>query len=240
LLIYLRRGDVVFQLTNSVNLSLPILLAMENILGLERSTNNKPSTSGGTIVTKQSLLSNKIGLTIAGISVGTVVFLYGAIGPFITPALRRYCLPYVPATTQQVRNVMNCLQGRTGRLVDLGSGDGRIVLEAAKHGLTSVGVELNIWLVLYSRLQAWRSTLGKEKAMFTRQDMWTVDLSAFENIVIFGTEQLMPALESKFLKELKCGSIVVACRFPLPYWKPLTTCGDGIDKVWMYQMPMKY
>jgi hypothetical protein len=47
--------------------------------------------------------------------------------PFVTPALRRICLPYVPATLDQVQNVLKGLEGRSGTLVDLGSGDGRIV-----------------------------------------------------------------------------------------------------------------
>lgn len=40
---------------------------------------------------------------------------------------------------------------RSETLVDLGSGDGRIVIEAAKKGYSAVGYELNYWLVLYSR-----------------------------------------------------------------------------------------
>lgn len=47
--------------------------------------------------------------------------------PFVTPALRRIVLPYVPATTQQVENIFLGLKGRSGTLIDLGSGDGRIV-----------------------------------------------------------------------------------------------------------------
>lgn len=47
--------------------------------------------------------------------------------PFVSPALRRVCLPYVPATNSQIENVLKALKGRSGRIVDLGSGDGRIV-----------------------------------------------------------------------------------------------------------------
>jgi len=65
--------------------------------------------------------------------------------------LSKICLPYVPATTQQVENVMTLLKGRRGPIIDLGSGDGRIVIESAKHGLPAEGIELNPWLVLYSR-----------------------------------------------------------------------------------------
>jgi len=207
---------------------------MEELLALKGSSTddqNKPKAAVSS--------PNKLGLTIAGVSVGAVLLLYGAVGPFITPALRRYCLPYVPATLKQVQNVMKCLQGRSGRLVDIGSGDGRIVLEAAKHGFTAVGVEINIWLVLYSKCQAWKRGLGKGKATFIRKDMWMYDLSRFENIVIFGTDQLMPALEKKFSEELRSGSVVVACRFPLPNWRPETIYGTGIDRVWMYRIPLK-
>lgn len=58
---------------------------------------------------------------------GTAVGLMVVCAPFVTPALRRVCLPYVPATTSQVNNVLLALRGRHGSLLDLGSGDGRIV-----------------------------------------------------------------------------------------------------------------
>ena len=56
---------------------------------------------------------------------GTTAALCALVTPFILPALRRHCLPYVPATTQQVRLVLQHAKGET--LVDIGSGDGRIV-----------------------------------------------------------------------------------------------------------------
>jgi len=48
--------------------------------------------------------------------------------PFTIPGFRRICLPYVPASDAQVQNVLLCLRnGGKRTLVDLGSGDGRIV-----------------------------------------------------------------------------------------------------------------
>lgn len=63
------------------------------------------------------------------------VFFIGGLGigltavslPFIFPFFRRVCLPYVPATDKQISNVLEALRGRSGTLIDLGSGDGRIV-----------------------------------------------------------------------------------------------------------------
>ena len=64
--------------------------------------------------------------------------------PFVTPALRRICLPYVPATTTQVDNVMKAVAGNGSvkNLIDIGSGDGRIVSDQ----LTSLPFLLLIFL----------------------------------------------------------------------------------------------
>ncbi|XP_064455364.1 ATP synthase subunit C lysine N-methyltransferase-like [Ornithodoros turicata] len=156
--------------------------------------------------------------------------------PFISPAFRRICLPYVPATDTQIRNIASVLRKRQTKvnIVDLGSGDGRVVFEAAKLGFSSaVGVELNPWLVVYSRV---RSLLHKRNAQFIRSDLWRFSLSPFSNVVIFGVEEMMSDLEKKFCAELRPGSWVVACRFPVPGLKPILTEGTGIDTVWVYEM----
>lgn len=67
------------------------------------------------------------GFLLTGAVGGTLVALYAVATPFITPALRKTCLPFVPATTKQVENVVKMLRCRRGPLVDIGSGDGRIV-----------------------------------------------------------------------------------------------------------------
>merc|ERR1711994_408219 len=113
-------------------------------------------------------------------------------------------------------------------------GDGRIVLEAARRGFKSHGVELNRVLVLYSRYAAVRAGL-RGQATFSRQDLWKSDLSKYNNVVIFGVEQMMGQLESKLEKELAQGSLVVACRFKFPTWKPVEELGTGVDTVWKYE-----
>ena len=64
-----------------------------------------------------------IGCTIGGVGVGIMVLVL----PFVTPALRRFVLPYVPATPVQLESVLGYMRGRGGKVVDLGSGDGRVV-----------------------------------------------------------------------------------------------------------------
>ncbi|XP_060533754.1 ATP synthase subunit C lysine N-methyltransferase isoform X2 [Cylas formicarius] len=170
------------------------------------------------------------GKILVGITVGLTVIC----APFISPAFRKICLPYIPATSEQLKNIVVALRGKKGTLLDLGSGDGRIVLEAAKHNFVSHGIELNPWLVLYSKFSAFKT--GHHQAKFYRNDLWKFDLSNYDNIVVFGVEQMMHKLEKKFIKECKTNCNVLACRFPLPNLVPIETIGHGIDRVWVYNI----
>nr|SVE94594.1 EOG090X0HEX [Simocephalus serrulatus] len=177
------------------------------------------------------------GLLLASITGGAAIALSVVCFPFVSPALRRVVLPYVPASTKQVENVMKALSASksTGKkLIDLGSGDGRIVLAAGQKGFQSHGVELNSVLVLYSKFAAWKQRINN--VTFSRQDLFKVDYTKYNNIVIFGVEEMMPELEALFEKSLKSSSQVIACRFPLPNWKPSNVIGEGIDTVWVYEV----
>ncbi|KAM6089291.1 ATP synthase subunit C lysine N-methyltransferase isoform 3-T3 [Chlamydotis macqueenii] len=149
---------------------------------------------------------------------GTLVALYAVVTPFVTPALRKVCLPFVPATSAQIQNVLKMLEKRSGSLVDIGSGDGRIVIAAAKRGFNAVGYELNPWLVWYSRYRAWRDGVH-QNTRFYISDLWK-----------------MPQLEKKLEEELEYSARVIACRFPFPSWIPDHTTGEGIDTVWAYDL----
>jgi len=145
------------------------------------------------------------GLIVAAVAGGSAVLLSAICLPFVTPALRKICLPYVPATTSQVNNVLKALKGRQGSLIDLGSGDGRIVHAAATAGFKSVGVELNYWLVLYSRLRSLHLGINS-LTEFRRQNMWKISLQPYNNVVIFGVDSMMGQLEEKCLLEMNSGS----------------------------------
>ncbi|XP_038626348.1 ATP synthase subunit C lysine N-methyltransferase [Tachyglossus aculeatus] len=173
------------------------------------------------------------GLLVPGVVGGTLVALYAVATPFVTPALRKICLPFVPATSTQIENVLKMLRRRSGSLVDIGSGDGRIVIAAAKEGFRAVGYELNPWLVWYSRYRAWREGVH-HTAKFYISDLWKVSFSQYTNVVIFGVPQMMLQLENKLQLELEEDSRVIACRFPFPHWTPDHITGEGIDTVWAY------
>ncbi|XP_035829357.1 ATP synthase subunit C lysine N-methyltransferase [Aplysia californica] len=176
------------------------------------------------------------GAVMLGVSGAFVAGVTAVMAPFVLPGLRRFALPYIPASSEQVSNVLRALRGRTGSLIDIGSGDGRITIAAAERGFQASGVELNRWLVWYSRWVAWRQNVHSETNFF-RRDLWKTDLSCYKNVVIFGVETMMPDLEEKMTQELVPGTAVVACRFPLPSWQPSMTLGEGVDTVWLYRTP---
>lgn len=68
-----------------------------------------------------------------------------------------------------------------------------IFLETAKAHFKSHGVELNPWLVVYSKLNALKQGLSKDTKFFKR-DLWKYDVSTYDNIVIFGVEQMVLTL----------------------------------------------
>ncbi|XP_075035211.1 adenine nucleotide translocase lysine N-methyltransferase isoform X2 [Mixophyes fleayi] len=145
-------------------------------------------------------------------------------------------VPYMPASAKQVKNVMTLLRGRSGKMVDLGSGDGRIVLEAARQGFSpAVGYELHPWLVRLSYFYAWRSGYHR-RVSYLREDLWKVKLQDCGNISIFLAPSVLTLLETKMLAELPDDARVVTGRFPLPTWVPSDIIGEGTDRAWAYDV----
>ena len=73
--------------------------------------------------------SCKFGKVVLGITGATALGIVLVTAPFITPALRKICLPYVPATERQVTNIIKMAKTskrKGSTMVDLGSGDGRV------------------------------------------------------------------------------------------------------------------
>ncbi|XP_019629663.1 PREDICTED: protein FAM173B-like isoform X3 [Branchiostoma belcheri] len=151
------------------------------------------------------------------------------------------CLTYVVNTAlvfpwyrrRQVCGVLRLLQGRRGNVVDLGSGDGRLVCAAATQGFHTDGYELNPFLLGYSRLMAHRKGLAS-LARFHRKDLFEADLRLYNNIVIYGEPLILRRLEQKLAEEVTSGSRVICCRYQLPTWAPTSTLGEGIETIYVY------
>lgn len=139
--------------------------------------------------------------------------------PFITGA------PFAPSAKKGVKKMMELANVKQGDVtVDLGSGDGRIVIALAKAGAEAHGYEINRLLVRYSRIKIKMAGL-ETKAFIHRGNFFKEDLSRFNVVMIFGVFYIMDELGEKLHRELKEGSIIVCNNFSLPNWEPIKKDG---------------
>ena len=103
-------------------------------------------------------------------------------------------------------------------VMDLGSGDGRTIIAAAKRGARGLGVEYNPDLVEYSKRQAAAQGVG-DKAMFAQGDMYAADISKATVLALFLLPTNIEKLVSKFL-DLPPGTRIVANTFWVSEWTP--------------------
>jgi SAM-dependent methyltransferase len=103
-------------------------------------------------------------------------------------------------------------------VMDLGSGDGRTVITAAKRGAHAMGIEYNPDMVELSQRNA-RTERVTDKASFTKADLFTVDLSKATVITMFLLPDINLKLRPKILK-LKPGTRVVSNTFTMGDWQP--------------------
>jgi len=129
---------------------------------------------------------------------------------------------YVPTQDAVVTAMLDAAQVTPADVVyDLGSGDGRIVIEAArKYGARGLGVELDATLNKQARNSAAKAGVA-DKVTFVEADFFKVDLSEATVVTLFLSPNINRRLQPKLQRELKAGARVVSHRFPMPPdWKP--------------------
>ncbi len=135
---------------------------------------------------------------------------------------------WVPTPAEMVEKMLD-LAGVTPKdmVIDLGSGDGRNVIAAAKRGARARGVEYNPDLVEYSRRSAEKQGVG-DKAKFVQGDMYEADISEATVLALFLLPSNLERLMPKFLA-LQPGTRIVANTFGLSGWtaEATTSLPDG-------------
>ncbi len=129
--------------------------------------------------------------------------------------------PYVPSPQSVVADMLRYADvGPEDFLIDLGSGDGRIVLTAAKvFGARGFGVEIKDDLVKRSNEAALKEGLA-ERAKFIKQDLFKTDMSQATVITMYLLPDTVNLLKDKFLNELRPGTRIVSHDYPLTGWIP--------------------
>jgi SAM-dependent methyltransferase len=110
--------------------------------------------------------------------------------------------------------------GPADYVIDLGSGDGRIVIAAAKlHGARGLGVDIDGKLVALSRENAQRAGVAG-LAQFEERDALQTDLSRATVVTLYLLPFLIDQLQPRLLDELRPGARIVSHSFAMKGWKP--------------------
>ncbi len=135
-------------------------------------------------------------------------------------------VPYVPSPEYVVDKMIELAGVKKGDVVyDLGSGDGRIVIAAAKKGAKAVGFEIDPDLVGESRANIQKAGV-QESAEIRNQDILTVDLSPASVVTMYLLPDVNLKLRPNLLSQLKPGSRIVSHSFDMGDWKP-----DKVERV---------
>jgi SAM-dependent methyltransferase len=132
-----------------------------------------------------------------------------------------YIAPFVTTPQEVVDRMLELAQVSTGDLLyDLGSGDGRIVITAAKrYGAKAVGFEIDPALVRLSRRNI-REAGVEHLAEIRQEDVRNVDLSPASVVTMYLYPGANLRLRATLMRQLKAGSRVVSHSFNMGDWKP--------------------
>lgn len=129
--------------------------------------------------------------------------------------------PYIPSTPLNVDEMLRLARvGPDDVVYDLGSGDGRVVIAAARDwGARGVGIELDGKLVAESRERARREGVA-DRVSFREGDVLKATIGDASVVTLYLLTPLVNRLQPKLLAELKPGSRIVAHDYPFAEWKP--------------------
>jgi SAM-dependent methyltransferase len=153
-----------------------------------------------------------------GILAGVVfVFVAGA-QTATTPHLD---VPYVPSPNAVVNGMLKLADVKKGDVVyDLGCGDGRIVITAAKEfGAKGVGVDINPERIQEARENAKKAAV-EEMVKFEENDLFKASIGDATVVTLYLLPDVNVRLRPKLLKDLKPGTRIVSHSFDMGDWKP--------------------
>src|SRR5918995_381324 len=166
---------------------------------------------------KQTRRINSIALVL--LLIATAVFNFA-----VARAQEGKIVPYVPTPPEVVERMLELAQVKKGDvLYDLGSGDGRIVVTAAKkYGVRAIGFEIDPERIKESQENIRKAGVGN-LVEIRQQDIRTVDLSQASVLTMYLLPEVNLMIRPNIWKQMKPGSRVVSHDFDMADWKPLKT-----------------
>ena len=139
-------------------------------------------------------------------------------------AQQRPEVPYVPTDDRVVAEMLAVANvGKDDVLYDLGSGDGRIVITAAKKfGTRGIGVDIDPERVKEANENAAKAGVS-DRVRFVQQDLFQTDIREATVVTLYLLPAVNMRLRPKLLKDLKPGTRVVSHNYDMGDWTPLKT-----------------
>lgn len=139
-------------------------------------------------------------------------------------------VPFVPTTDAAVAEMLKLADVKKGDIVyDLGCGDGRIVIAAAKAGARGVGLDINPVRIAEAKANAKKAGV-EDQVRFEEQDLFQADVREATVVTLFLLQSVNLKLRPKLLADLKPGTRVVSNTFDMGDWKPVKEVTVGNDE----------
>ena len=167
----------------------------------------------------RSLVTSALALALSVVVAGS-----GGAQQQLKPLDREPEVPYVPTHDMIVAEMRKVAKvGKNDVLYDLGSGDGRIPITAAKKfGTRGVGVDIDPARVTEARANAVKAGVA-DKVTFKQQDLFETDIKEATVVTLYLLPEVNLRLRPKLLADLKPGTRIVSHNYDMGDWKPLQT-----------------
>lgn len=129
-------------------------------------------------------------------------------------------VPYYPSNQKLFREALQefNIDYKNKKFIDLGSGDGRMVIAAEKLGMKAKGVEINPFLTLSSKLLLF--LFRTKNAQIVNKSYYNVNLKNVDIVYVYLLREHMEKLRKKLLTELKDGSVIISNTFTFDHIEP--------------------
>lgn len=164
-----------------------------------------------------------------------ILFLIGLLW-MLVPAL--YGLPSRPTGLNRIRRALKLVNLQPDEvLYDLGSGDGRVLIIAAREfGAQAVGIEIGPVQRAFSWLKVRRSGI-RHKVRIEAGNFYQADLHEADVVFVYATSREVVKLAPHLERQMKSGSRLVSISADFPEWEPTTF--DERELIFIYEMPPK-
>ena len=180
-----------------------------------------------------------VAFLVVGLAVG-ILSTRVSLGVFAqSPTVAKPDVIYVPTPQAVVEGMLEMADVRASDVVyDLGSGDGRIVITAArKYGARGVGVEIDGGLVQKARENAAAAGVS-DRVRFVNGNLFASDIGEATVVTLYLLQSINERLRPKLVRELKPGTRIVSHVFNMgPEWPPQKTLAIGASPIFLWTIP---